>query len=233
MAPKGRYSPLNPVVLGTPIGCPVQNGHENPITSAVVGNNADLMQRAAALWITPEDRTIDVSYGKGVFWRNLDEPDVAHDLRLDGVDCRKLPHEDESFDVLVLDPPYRPTHGSKDFSPDQHTFADVYGLGGLDLDTINDVLDLYAAAMREAHRVLADGGRIMVKCQDLSYNNRLHLVTYDILRTMTEAGFDFADQFVLANQGRPKSSRWKTQGRARRSHSVLWVGIKVPAEEKG
>ena len=37
----------------------------------------------------------------------------------------------------------------------------------------------------------------MVKTQDMSYSNRLHMVTLDVMRIMIEAGFDIADQFIL------------------------------------
>lgn len=184
-----------------------------------------LMSQVAKLWIAPGDIVVDSTFGKGVFWRNLpDLPSHKHDLHtVDGVELGALPHEDASVDALVLDPPYRPSHGSKNFSSG---LSEAYGLGGGDVDTIEDVLTLYRRGISEAFRVLRSGGRILVKCADMSYDHRLHLVTYDVLRILTEAGFDLADQFVLGNKTQARSTAWKKQERARRSHSVLWVGLK-------
>jgi len=193
--------------------------------SALAGTNAELMENVAKLWITEEDVIADVTYGRGVFWKNLRPPDFCHDLNGDGVDCRKLPHPDESIDCVVIDPPYRPGHGSQGF--DSNGMSKAYGLGG-SLDTINDILDLYHDSIHEAKRVLKQGGRLMVKCQDLSYANKLHLVTLDILRFILEDGFDLADQFILVNTSNLASKKWNKQERARRSHSVLWVACKLP-----
>lgn len=221
----GRYTPIDPVALSTIWPAPNQCGHGDPVLSAVVGSNAELIEMAARLWIKPGDIIADVTWGRGAMWRSLPGlPTFAHDIAKDGVDCRSLPHEDSSLDVVVLDPPYRPTHGSKAFAG--NGLADAYALGGSALDSIKDVLELYAGAMAEAARVVKSGGRIFVKCQDLSYGHRLHLVSIDVLRLMVEAGFEFADQFILVNETRLRSGAWVKQERARRAHSVLWVGVR-------
>ena len=198
------------------------------VVSAITGTNAELMENVARLWIKEGDVIADVTYGRGAFWKRLPEPHTKHDLALDGVDCRNLPYSENTFDCVVIDPPYRPGHGSKNFS--ENGMAKAYQLGSL--DTINDVLGFYRAAIVEARRVLTPGGRLMVKCQDLSYANRLHLVTLDVLRDILENGFDLADQFLLVNTPNLSSSAWKRQERARRSHSVLWVACKTNAKGK-
>lgn len=219
----GKFTPKNPVALGAAVSCPNASAHADPVLSAMVGDNAALFTSVARLWIATGDVVVDVTYGKGVFWRAL--PGVLthrFDL-LTGVDLRALPLCDDSADVLVLDPPYRPTHGSKGR---RFGLADDFGLGTTALDTIDDVIGLYRDGIVEAGRVLRPGGRLLVKCQDLSYNHRLHLVSLDVLRLIVESGFEMADQFILINKTRMPSSVWVRQERARRSHSVLWVAVR-------
>ncbi len=219
---RGRYTPADPVAYGSPVPCP---NATTGVLSALVGDNSDLIAAAARLWIAPDDVVVDVTYGNGVFWRKLPELAVAGtDLATDGTDCRALPYADAGVDVLVFDPPYQPVHGQPGR---QFGVGRSYRLNtAAPLHSINDVLDLYAAGMAEAARVVRPGGRLLVKCQDLTHNHRLQLVHLDVLRRMVAAGFDLVDMFVLLNRTRmPQPTR--RQQRAHRAHSYLLVGLRA------
>lgn len=217
---RGKYTPRDPVAYGEAVACPGQA--DGSVLSVVHGDNAELMDAAARLWITDDDFVADVTFGNGAFWKKNDRIVAGTDLALDGTDCRDLPYEDEVVDVVVLDPPYQPQHGQpgRDFGVGR-----TYRIGESGLQTITDVLDLYDDAIAEAGRVLKHGGRLLVKCQDLTYNHRLHLVHLDVLRRMTWNEIGLADMFVLANKNR-MPQRAGPQQRARRAHSYLLVGVK-------
>jgi tRNA G10 N-methylase Trm11 len=88
----------------------VQGGQASTdlIFSAYQCNNADLFPKVLALHVPDGAKIADVTYGKGVFWRNIPKDKyqvLATDLE-SGVDCRALPYTDESLDCVVLDPPY-------------------------------------------------------------------------------------------------------------------------------
>lgn len=66
-----------------------------------------MFPKILALHVSEGATIADVTYGSGVFWRNV--PTGTYTLKptdiADGVDCRKLPYEKESLDCVVLDPP--------------------------------------------------------------------------------------------------------------------------------
>jgi hypothetical protein len=202
------------------------------VTSAVVGSNADLLAEVAKLWINPADELIDVTAGNGSFWARTGlEPvtsDVVSRWGLDVVaDCRALPYRDGSIDVAAFDPPYQPLHGTAH----EWGVGASYRIQAAQLHTINDVLELYRAGIAECARVLVPGtGRLLVKCQDFTYNHRLHLVHLDVVRMMAAAGVDLADLFVLVNTSR-MPQRTERQQRAHRAHSYLLVGVKARARQ--
>lgn len=222
MTLRGKYSPIDPVAYGAPIACPGKPDG-NLVLSAVTGTNADLLAQAARLWIAPGDRIADVTFGNGHFWRKLPDLAVEGTDLVTGTDCRALPYEDKSFDVVAFDPPYQPMHGNPSRS---FGVGDSYRSGITGLQTITDVLALYEAGLAECARILKPGGRVMIKCQDMTYNHRLHLISLDVLRLMTAAGLDLADQFILFSTSRMPQAI-TTQQRARRAHSVLWVGVRT------
>ena len=80
----------------------------NVVVSAYVGNNADIFPNVLSLHVPEGSKVADVTYGKGVFWRKVqtEKYDLHPSDIADGIDCRDLPYEDESFDCIVFDPPY-------------------------------------------------------------------------------------------------------------------------------
>lgn len=72
-------------------------------------SNAELIARGVVPlgFLRPQDRVLDPTYGKGVWWRDWQPNElICHDIDGDGVDFRQLPHGDKCFDAVAFDPPY-------------------------------------------------------------------------------------------------------------------------------
>lgn len=206
--------------------------------SAYVGTNADVFPFILDLHVPPGCTVADVTYGKGVFWRNV-PPDryvvLASDIA-DGKDCRKLPYDAKSIDCEVLDPPYmegffRRSNSHKAGSGTHVAFRDAYSNGDEEVGGPkwhDAVLDLYFKAGREAHRVLKDNGVFIVKCQDEVSANRQRLTHIEIINEYEKVGFYTKDLFIVVRTNKPGVSRLKKQVHARKNHSYFVVFIKIP-----
>jgi tRNA G10 N-methylase Trm11 len=210
--------------------------------SAHVAGNADVFREILTLHVADGATIADVTYGKGVFWRNVDLERyrlLATDLQT-GVDCRKLPHEDTSLDCVVLDPPYMEglfrRAGSQLAGGGSHAaFRTSYSdgkrtAGGPKYHEA--VLDLYFRAGAEACRVLKPGGLLIVKCQDEVSANRQRLTHVEIINRYEANGFYTKDLFVVVRRNRPAVSRLKKQVHARKNHSYFLVFVKMPAGKR-
>ena len=210
------------------------------VLSAHAGGNAALFPQILALHV-PDGATIaDVTYGQGVFWREV-PPGRYRVLPTDlatGTDCRALPYAAGAIDALVLDPPYmegllRPKAETRGGLGSHVALRDFYASGGGHAAPGGGrwhqaVLDLYLDAGREARRVLRDHGILIVKCQDEVSANRQELTHVQIIAGLAALGFYARDLFVLVRSGRPGVARLLRQVHARKNHSYFLVFQKVP-----
>ncbi len=212
------------------------------IMSAYIEGNADVFPKILALHVPEGARIADVTYGSGVFWRNVDLSKyelVPSDIAT-GIDCRALPYDAGSFDALVLDPPYMEglLRNNKDHKAGSGSFAafrEYYSNG----DETHDgpkwhaaVSDLYYKAGIEAYRVLKDNGVAIVKCQDEVSANKQWLTHVEIIAYYEKLGFYTKDLFVVIRSNKAGISRLKKQNHARKNHSYFLVFIKVPKRQR-
>ena len=206
------------------------------VLSAHVGQNARVFADILRLHVPHGSTIADVTYGKGAFWKEVDRTRytlLASDLKT-GVDCRTLPYEAGSIDCVVLDPPYmegffRRSVGQLAGCGSHASFRKHYAssattTGGPRYHAA--VLSLYVEAATEAHRVLRNGGVLIVKCQDEVSANRQHLTHVEIINEYAAIGFHAKDLFVLVRNNRPGVSRMKKQIHARKNHSYFLVFVK-------
>jgi tRNA G10 N-methylase Trm11 len=210
--------------------------------SAFVSGNAEVFPQILDLHVPTGSTIADVTYGSGVFWKNVDLSQyslLATDIA-DGIDCRDLPYEDESLDALVLDPPYmegllRNNQAHKAGSGTHSAFRSYYSNGN---ETHNGpkwhgaVTDLYFRAGAEASRVLRPKGVLIVKCQDEVSANRQWLTHVEIINHYEGLGFYTKDLFVIVRQNRAVIARLKKQVHARKNHSYFLVFVKTPKGKK-
>lgn len=212
------------------------------IVSAYIGTSAEIFPKILELHVPVGGIIADVTYGKGVFWRNIPEGKYhlkATDIAM-GVDCRALPYSNESLDCVVLDPPYMEGFyrhiGEKAGSGTHASFRDAYSNGNeQNEDTINTgiakwhgaVTDMYFRAGREAHRVLREKGVLIVKCQDEVCAGKQWLTHVEIINAYEQYGFYTKDLFILVRPNKPAISRLKQQIHARKNHSYFLVFVKV------
>jgi tRNA G10 N-methylase Trm11 len=132
-----------------------------------------------------------------------------------GTDFRNLSYENQSLDVLILDPPYM--HAGEGIKA---SINDCY----INRNTSHkSVIRLYAGGLLEAARVLKKKGRIIVKSQDETESGKQRMSHVEIISLLELFGFKLLDLFVLVQTSVP-AMRYDYQKSARKNHSYALVG---------
>lgn len=198
------------------------------VLSAYQAANEHVFPKILDLYVAPGSVIADVTYGKGVFWRNV--PAERYRLKASdltqGVDCRDLPYRDGELDCVVFDPPYMHSPGGTAHATHK-PFENYYRNNATGNKTRSKyheaVLELYTDTGAEVHRVLRDRGVFIVKCQDEVCSNRQRFTHIEIISAYLETGFVAEDLFVVMRNNRPGVSRTAKQVHARKNHSYFLV----------
>jgi DNA modification methylase len=203
------------------------------VFSAFNGDNSEVFPSVLRLHVPRGAKVADVTYGKGVFWKNIptDEYELlATDIK-NGIDCRELPYADGEIDCVVLDPPYMEGLYRQDESiagnGTHSAFRDHYSNGDRPQKLGNKwhdaVLEFYIKAAIEAKRVLKKKGILIVKCQDEVSAGVQRLTHVEIILNLAMLGFYTKDMFIIIRRNRPGVTRVIQQLHARKNHSYFLV----------
>jgi hypothetical protein len=204
---------------------------QRPVLTCVQGDNADLMERVARVYIHGGAVIADVTYGLGVFWRKIDTtqyrllksdlcpliPEGEEYSAVTAADFRFLPYKDHQFDVLVLDPPYM--HGGASIK------ASINNCYLNANDSSKSVVELYHEGIGEGCRVLKPGGLILVKVGDEIESGKVRFHHISVHQELEANGFEVVQHFVLMRNTIP-AMRDTYQLHARTNHSYLIIARK-------
>ena len=191
--------------------------------SVVLGDNSTLIASIAPIYLTGS--VLDVTYGRGMWWRRFAPETFAHhDLVGDGVDFRNLPHADDSWDAVCFDPPYVPSRAPHTTGPGiRGDYRAAYGLKVP--RTKAELQALVADGLAECARVSRKW--VLAKCCDYAENERTFVLGHVSTILAGEAcGLRVHDLIVHAGGAGPGGARITEVRRARRAHSYLVVFAK-------
>lgn len=171
-----------------------------------------------------QDIQLDPMYFKGNFYKSgVNTPAHRFDLNpqvddVEQADARDLPFEDNTFDNMILDPPFMfGGHGKQD----QFYSSRTHGmLSWLELQ------DLYTGILYEAKRILKPKGLLIFKCQDYtdSKTTMTHSKVYNWATTFCD--FYAKDLAILVKPNKVYNGN-TTQRHLRKIHTYFWVFERV------
>ena len=174
---------------------------------------------------------VDLTYGNGAFWKGRSRPPIRLDLEpLTGVavqaDSAAVPLRTGSVGSVVFDPPFLTYVRAGRSGNGSMLMARRFG-GYWRYD---ELARHYVATLIEIHRVLRSNGVVVVKCQDIVHNHRLHPTGANVLHWAARVGLRLVDTFLLVADHRLPRPNRGLQRHARIHHSYFHVFRRVLPE---
>lgn len=198
--------------------------------SVMLARDPEVLRLMLNFYAQPEAKVLDVTANERRMWRGVNWPSVTYAdidpaMKPDIVaDFRALPVADNSFDVLVFDPPHLPSAAASKES-DQR-FAGNYGLGHA--PKADNISSYFPPFLAEATRVLKPEGMIFAKLKDFVHNHAYQWTLTDFVAAVRmQPGLTACDLIVKRDPsaGSMKSSKWQKAHHARNAH-CWWVVVR-------
>lgn len=193
---------------------------------SVYENQIDILKSIMTL-CNIERFDVDVTYGNGMFYKEIEKPVHCFDIDPSLVDTPassdNLPLDDKSVSSLIFDPPFLTYVRAAREGNGNMVMAKRFG-GYWKYDELEDH---YKGTLIEAARVLKKKGVMVFKCQDIIHNHKMHCTHVNVINWAAE-NFRLKDLFILPAKTRmaipqQKGTKKKVQKHARIFHSYFLV----------
>ena len=167
----------------------------------------------------PDARTVlDTTFGSGAFWKGTGLPVTVTGMDINPerardvcADFTRLPFADDSFDVVVFDPPYHTDVGHAKASETHKRYGSFA--------TIDELRPAVERGTAEAWRVARLGA--IVKVQDYIHASRAVWMSLWVHGAIPVEPYDVLH--VQRACGKIRSPRWTRQLSVWRNHATYWV----------
>lgn len=175
-------------------------------------------------------KILDATVNKGRIWGSgksrykyvgMDiDPSVKPDVVGDNTN---MPFENESWDIVVYDPPHCGDQGKSDTE-----FAKKYGTGMTSKNPNGkwgSLAHTYPPFLAEANRVLKPKGLLLVKLIDYTHSAKFQFATAEFWYAAKEFGFELQGLNILPRNGVITDTKWKKAYHPRQNHCT-WMAFK-------
>lgn len=206
--------------------------------SVIEGRDPEVLQHLLDFYARPGANVLDATANARRMWKGVEWAgtktfmDIDPEMKPDVVgDFQSLPFEDNSFHVIVFDPPHLPLAAASTASMSQ--MVDNYGLAkSTKADSIAEIFPTFLA---EARRVLKDDGLIFTKLKDYVHNHKYQWILADWINAVRAVdGLTPCDMRIKLDPcgGNLSSSLWETCHHARVVHTWWLVTRKGRCEAR-
>ena len=190
------------------------------LVKSVSDSQDEILKGILKLYIKKDRFDCDLTFSKGVFYKNIPIPYYIYDKyplsnEVQSLDIAfKL--EDGSFDSIVLDLPFLVKDGK---GADTSIVCQRFN----HYRTIEELYQTNESMMKLAFRLLSSKGLLIMKTMDVNANGKQYWIGNYVQNIAREIGFELVDTFILLSRTKILATKGTQQHCARKWHSYFFV----------
>ena len=181
---------------------------------SVFKDDSEILKAISDIHLKGEWFEYDCTYSKGVFWKDIPQPFYKSDIeplfdnvmKIDATEMKGV--ADSQFNSIVFDPPFL-FRKRKSVNNDKICARFSY------FKSYEELVEMYKKCLNQFKRILAKGGYLCFKCQDMT-DNKFYCTHNFIINYAGEIGFELKDIII-------KATTQKLQREAKQQNCVAKV----------
>lgn len=192
----------------------------NNIIKSVSGSTHEILLSIMSLYNNSKSIECDLTYSKGVFWKDIQSPKYKFDkFPIDEnvrplSETEKLP--DNSFSSIIFDLPFL-------VKDEKSAKSSLVSQRFDSFRSVDELFHINSEMLALSYRLLKDKGLLVIKTMDIYHNGRQYWISDFVNGKAIETGFILIDRFILISKSKLLSPSGRVQHCARKWHSYFLV----------
>lgn len=194
------------------------------LVKSVSDSQDEILKGILKLYISKGKFDCDLTFSKGVFYKNIPIPNYIYDKYPLSSEVHPLSEaynlEDGKFESIVIDLPFLVKDGK---GVDTSIVCQRFN----HYRAIDELYQTNEDMMRLAFRLLSLKGLLIMKTMDVNANGKQYWIGNYVQNLAIEIGFELIDTFILISRTKILSTKGTQQHCARKWHSYFFVFRKI------
>lgn len=190
------------------------------LVKSVSDNQDEILKGILKLYICKGQFDCDLTYSKGVFYKNIPKPFYIFDKFPSSDEVKSLDEanklNNEIFESIVIDLPFLVKSGK---GTENSIVCQRFNY----FHTIEELHQTNEEMMRLAFRLLSSKGILIMKTMDVNTNGKQYWIGNFVQNLACQIGFELIDTFILISRTKLLSPSGIQQHCARKWHSYFFV----------
>lgn len=191
------------------------------LVKTVSSSVSEILRGIALLYNNGNSFECDLTFSKGLFYKNLDPPKFKYDKYPLSENVKPLDEiletdSSDLFNSVVIDLPFL-------VKDEKSAITSIISRRFTSFRSVQELYTANDSMLQLAYRLLVCRGILVIRTMDINYNSKQYWISDYVCNKALETGFELLDKFILVSNSKLLSPSGYAQHCARKWHSYFFV----------